>query len=127
MILFFDSSDFDSTRLTLIGAKVIEHNFATKNLSEQLLSETKKFLAKHKIRFKQINTLAVVTGPGGFSRIRTVVATVNALAFGLNIPVIGLPKDKLPTDLRKLKTWPGKKLVMPKYDRQPTITISRKS
>ena len=126
MILFIDSSDYENTRLAVIGKNIVEHNFAGKNLSEQLLPQIEKFLKKQKTTLKQIITLAVVIGPGGFSRIRTAVSTTNSLGYALNIPIIGLLKDQVPSDLFKLGKFRGKKSTLPKYDREPNITLSQK-
>ena len=126
MILFIDTSDYDLASLALISDKVISRRFASRNLSEVLLREIEKFCKKQKTTLRQIKKIAVVTGPGGFSRIRTAVATANALAFGLKIPVIALSKLKIPEDLSQLKLLPAQKMAEPIYDKQPNITMSKK-
>ena len=125
MLLFIDTSDQQIVRLALINEGVIKHQFQTQQLSESLIVEIKKFCQKQKIKLNQIKKIAVVVGPGGFSRIRTAVATANALAFGLNIPVIGLKLVNIPTDLKKLKILKGEKLVKPMYDHGPNITFAK--
>ena len=123
MLLFLDTSEFEHNRLALVSTKIVEHKFVTSDLSKNLLPEIKKFLAKQKVFLKNIKTIAVVVGPGGFSKIRTAVATANALAFGLNIEVLGLPKAKVPADLKDLLKFKSKKkMTAPIYDREPNIT-----
>ena len=82
-------------------------------LSERLLLELKQFLKKHKVALSDLQKIFVNPGPGGFSTTRTGVATANALAFALDIP---------------LAEWPSgivKKIVLPKYDKLPNITIGK--
>lgn len=124
-ILFIDSSDYELARIALVGQQVIWHKFQTRDLSEKLLPEIKSFFKKQKAGFDQITKIAVVTGPGGFSRIRSAVAVANALAFALKVPIAGINKTEVPKDMKNLKVLPMKKMVEPRYGKQPNITMSR--
>jgi tRNA A37 threonylcarbamoyladenosine modification protein TsaB len=106
MVLFIDSSDREMVRLDLARDKTrVTHIFQTDhNLSEKLIPEIKKFLQKQKVKLNQIKKIEVMAGPGPFSRIRTAVATANALAYALQLK---------------------QKMVQPVYDRQPNITRSK--
>ncbi len=126
MILFLDTSDYNQATIALIGREVIKHEFQTVTLSEKLPPEIKKFLKKQGSNLRQLKKIAVVVGPGGFSRIRTAVAVANALAYGLKIPVVPITKDKLPSDLLELHKFPSQKMVQPVYDREPNITAPKK-
>lgn len=122
MILFLDTSDPKTTRLGLLGKKIREHYFESeKKQSEILLPEIVKFLKKDKIALRQISKLAVVTGPGHFSRIRTGVATVNALAFALNLPVVSIRKNAS-TNLHQLAKLKTVRFAVPFYGKAPNIT-----
>ncbi len=126
MLLFIDSTDHEKATLALIGKQVVIHQFEAHDLSEKLLPEIKKFFKKQKIDSANLKKIAVVTGPGGFSKVRTGVAVANALAFGLKIPLIGLNKNDVPADLAKIQSLSGQKMVEPYYDREPNITLSKK-
>ncbi|MBX4187309.1 MAG: hypothetical protein KW802_03590 [Candidatus Doudnabacteria bacterium] len=126
MILFIDTTDFDQTRLALVTDQVVWHVFTTRDLSEKLLPEINKFLRKQKVSLSKVRKLAVVAGPGGFSRTRTGVAVANALAYGLGIPLVVLPALKIPTDLLQLSRFKTQKMAAPIYDRDPHITLSKK-
>ena len=105
MILVVDSSDPEHIVLRLIRENSqAEHNFSAQNLSETLLSEIKKFLKKQKISFSQLKKIEIKTDKG-FSKTRTVVATVNALIFALNLK---------------------QNLFKPVYNQAPNITLSKK-
>ena len=117
MILSIDASDLKTIKLDLIlGEKIFTHTFdANYDLSERLTGEIEKFLSKQKIKLGSIKKIAVSAGPGHFSRIRTVVATANALAFGLNIKVV---------PIQSLKEK-GKNMILPIYDKAPNITLKK--
>lgn len=132
MLLFVDTTGHDETRIALLGSEEVWHKFQTRDLSEKLLPEIKNFLKKQKTKLEDLKKIAVVTGPGGFSRTRTGVAVVNALAFGLNIPIVPLELNNVPAstaggpaDLSKLLKSKTQKMVEPYYDRQPNITLSK--
>ena len=92
-----------------------------------------------------MTAVAVVSGPGAFSALRLGIATVNALAWSLKIPLIELSADEAVSDKKlldvlKLKTQnsklPSTSLrtgkaksfipIIPKYGREPNITESKK-
>ncbi len=127
MLLFINTSEFDIAELALVSDKVIWHKFGAENLSEQLLPEIKKFCSKQKVALIDLKKIAVVTGPGSFSRIRTGIATANALAYSLKIAIVGLEKNQIPQNLVNLKTFKTKKMAVPAYGKEPNITISKKN
>lgn len=126
MLLFINTSDQQEAQLALVSGEIVWHKFAAANLSENLILEIKKFLQKQQAGWDQIQQIAVVTGPGPFSKIRTAVATANALAFSLKISIVGMAKGELPHDLRKLLSFKSQKMIQPYYDREPNITKPRK-
>jgi len=126
VILFFDTSDPEQVQLALIDQRIVWHKFASRNLSEELLPQIQKFCQKQKVKLNNLAKIAVVVGPGGFSRVRTAVSTANALAFGLSIPVIGLKKEQIDQGLDKISSIKGQKIVAPFYDKNPNITLAKK-
>jgi len=145
MILFIDTTDPESAHLVLVlnNKKKFEHKFQVeRNLSERLVPEIQKFLEKLRQRrirpnsvkksggknflFSGIDKIAVITGPGQFSQIRTAVASANALAYGLGIPVVGVKlADK--NNLARILKHPGSQAAKPFYDRGPNITFSKRT
>lgn len=126
MYLFIDTTNQESVGLALSsGNKTVTHIFNVNyNLSEVLIPEIKKFLAKQKIKLPEIVKIGVVTGPGGFSKIRTAVATANALAFGLGIKVVGVRAGQV--DFKKIWSLAGTLAVKPYYGHGPNITWPKK-
>lgn len=123
MTLFIDTTDNDLVRIALtLNRKIISKEWQTKFLSRTLMPEIAKLLKKNKRSFSDIKKVVVVRGPGFFSRTRTGVAVANALAFGLNVPIAGIKRSQVPTELMTFKHLKFSKSVMPYYDKAPNIT-----
>lgn len=95
------------------GREVARREKKVFQISENLLPEVEKLLKAKKITAKDLTKILVNPGPGGFSATRTGVATANALAYALNIPMAEWPSGKV------------REIVLPKYDKEPNITKPR--
>jgi tRNA threonylcarbamoyladenosine biosynthesis protein TsaB len=58
--------------------------------STRLITEVDMVLAKAKIKLEEIDTLAVITGPGSFTGLRIGLSTIKGLARAINKPVVGV-------------------------------------
>jgi tRNA A37 threonylcarbamoyladenosine modification protein TsaB len=83
-------------------------------------------------RAAHLSGIIVVPGPGRFTTLRVTLATLNAIAWQLQIPIAGIPaKEKsaitnyklLITQLQKRKTYRTRELALPLYGQEPSITI----
>lgn len=100
--------------------------------SERLLAGIDEFLKINKSDFDKVKGIAVVNGPGRFTSIRIGVTLANVLAYGLEIPVVGMEVCEFAdyTDLAKKailklsRLKPGS-VVMPIYDGEPNITRAK--
>jgi tRNA A37 threonylcarbamoyladenosine modification protein TsaB len=127
MLVFIDPTDQDTNVLALVTQKKIYWSkFRGDRTSENLLLEVKKLLNKHKYQFDDLTKIGIVVGPGSFSKIRTGVATANALGYALGLRLVAIKKDSVPENLSVLLERNGQKLVRPFYGRQPHITKPRK-
>lgn len=61
------------------------------NEAETLLPNIKKLLKKAKIDWSDVGRIAVIKGPGPFTALRISIAVANSLAYGLNLPIWGIP------------------------------------
>lgn len=124
MMLFLDTSDPEQTSLFLLDKSVIRaHIFPSqRNQSEKLTPAIKKFLKKYKVALNKVDSIGVVTGPGFFSRLRTGVVTANALAYALQIPVVGVKKLGTGINFSAVMKEKGRESVEVYYDRAPNIT-----
>ncbi|TES97373.1 hypothetical protein E3J85_00490 [Patescibacteria group bacterium] len=67
---------------------------ADQNLSAQFLTWIDEFLSVNTASKEDLKGLVVIRGPGSFTTLRVVVSTLNALAYALDIPIIGVDKSK---------------------------------
>lgn len=119
MILFINASQPQAV-LKLISEQSEKNlKFTSQKLSESLLPQIQKLLQRNHWNLSDIKKIAVVTGPGPFSRMRTAVVTANALAYALNIAVAGI---RAGGSLEKLK-W--RQSIRPYYDRPVNITAPK--
>jgi tRNA threonylcarbamoyladenosine biosynthesis protein TsaB len=128
MILFIDTSDFNNLTLALINGpivKIITESVAF-NENYKTNSFLQKFLKHHKVATKDLTKVIVCSGPGSFTGIRVGVALAQALGFALQIPVQAIPKNKVPTDIRKLNGIKGGKHLVMNYGHKPNITTAKK-
>jgi tRNA A37 threonylcarbamoyladenosine modification protein TsaB len=123
MILFIDTTDNDLAVLVVTdGKKHIRKEFTSLPHAEDFAIVLKKFLAENKMKFLDVEKIAVKVGPGFFSRVRTAVVAANALAYGLGIKVIPVKGE---VDFAKLAKQSGQGMVVPMYGAKPHITKAK--
>lgn len=76
------------------------------NASALLVETIKQALNTHHIKLTDLSFIAVNQGPGPFTTLRTVIATVNGLNFSLGIPLIGIDGIQALLDEYKNKNTP---------------------
>ncbi len=128
MILFINTCDFNNLHLAIVSngfnyefktAVAFNENYKTNEFVE-------KFLKKHHVSPKQIAKVIVCNGPGSFTGIRVGVAMAQAFGFALNIPVIAIPKPKIPEDIQMLAALKLPEKFMITYGQKPNITKAKK-
>lgn len=128
MILFIDTSEFSALTFAIINGGTVKISSSevafNENYRTNLLLE--KFLKHHKVDMSELKKIIVCSGPGSFTGIRVGVSLAQALGFALNIPVIAIPKSKVPGDVRKLNTVKGGKSLVVNYGQKPNITKAKK-
>lgn len=78
--------------------------------AERLLPMVQDVLAKAKVTFKDINAVAVTTGPGSFTGVRVGLAAADGIALAAGLPMIGVSVfdvfawkiNKLRPDIKKV-------------------------
>lgn len=122
MILLIDTSDKEKINLRLekkLGKKIelvaSLSLAAPRSQSEKLLPAIKNLLKKSKLDLPDLSEIRVTSSGGSFTTLRIGIATANALAYALKIPVY--PSDQG----GKIKKSRSLKIVAPAYDREPSI------
>lgn len=132
MILLISTYDNSHFAIAVGEEKILRKKIVRKSFqqSELLLFEIDKLIQKNKLK-----NIIVVSGPGAFSGLRIGIATANALAYALKIPVVGVELKKSwlklkPQDLvekvwkqgiEKLQNHKVNDFVLPYYDQEPNI------
>ncbi len=131
MILALDTST-PITELFLAdsGGKILKQIKAEtgNQLSEQLLQIIEDALKDADLKVSNLTGLIFVSGPGSFTGLRIGASTINALAYSLNIPVVGVPMgpDWLIKGLTRLNDMEDDKIVKLEYGAEAHITKQRK-
>jgi tRNA threonylcarbamoyladenosine biosynthesis protein TsaB len=103
MILYIDTTEYEKVTYALVREKVIKKIFKTdSHKSNEILQYLEKFLKQTKAVPESIKKIVVNSGPGSFTSVRVGLSHAQALGLGWNIPVVPIPKDKVPKDLTKL-------------------------
>jgi tRNA A37 threonylcarbamoyladenosine modification protein TsaB len=126
MILYLNTQDPKTAEISLIGpGKTVRKNLESQfDLSERFLKALKQALNSSRVDLADLAAIAVVVGPGLFSRLRTAVVAANTLAFALGIKVIPLT-GREPLNYKSLLKRPKYAQVLPRYGKAPNITGPR--
>ena len=142
MYLFINTANNENIFLALLDKKgdiLIQKNIKAKYQQlEKLLKNIDALLgagfqtcgprkATGKDASGQLCGIICVIGPGGFTSLRIGIATCNAMAWALDIPIIGV--NNL-TEIKKsikliAKQKKFKKQILPEYGKEPNITIEK--
>lgn len=116
MQLYIDTSKNEYFRLSLKQGEQLLDKSKTKakfKQSEKLLVAIDELLEKNKVEIKQVKKIIVNDEGDGFSTLRIGVVTANALAYALNIEVVGVSENNI-----KIKDF---SMVKPNYSQEPNI------
>ncbi len=127
MILFINTTDFNGLHFAVIDKEVKSFNkelvFNENYRTNEFLQ---KFLKQNKVDLKKLSKVIVCSGPGSFTGIRVGVSLAQALGYALQIPVVAIPKNKVPKDLAKLETLKLPDKLVLHYGAKPNITLAKK-
>ena len=92
-ILAIDSSGLAASCAILSDEVVRAESFVCNKLthSETLLPNVEQVLKLAGVKREDLAAIAVSTGPGSFTGLRIGLAAAKAIAYGLNIPLVGIP------------------------------------
>lgn len=92
VLAFTSSTDHGSVALTKNGRLVSEKTWMRKaQQGEALTGHIKKVMTAAKIKFQDIDLIAVDKGPGSFTGCRMAVNAAKTLSYGLGCPIFALP------------------------------------
>lgn len=96
-------------------------------LAETIHQKINEVLDQQNLSLKDINAVAIYQGPGSFTGLRIGISVANALADGLEIPIVGAESESwLEVALEKLNNGKNEQIVQPFYGALPNITAPKK-
>ncbi len=100
---------------------------AHKHLSETIHLIIEKLLKSQPKNWNDIQAIVCFQGPGSFTGLRIGLAVGNALAYSLNVPVVGTDgKNWIQKGQKLLASGKNELVVIPEYGREARITVPRK-
>jgi tRNA threonylcarbamoyladenosine biosynthesis protein TsaB len=101
---------------------------AHRALAETIHAKIDEILNKNNKSLKEVNGIVVYSGPGSFTGLRIGLATANALAYGLEVPIVGIEGEEkwLQKGLEMISLGQNDKAVMPAYGSPVHITTPKK-
>jgi tRNA threonylcarbamoyl adenosine modification protein YeaZ len=126
MILSFHTAGMETT-LQLLDANgetlAIDNWVSGRTLSDDILSHITALIQTQNIKLSDLTGIIILSGPGSFTSLRIGHSVANALADGLQIPIVGSRDDDwLQEGLIELKTSSIKEPALPFYGAEPNIT-----
>lgn len=116
MILIINTIKREEIIIGLYRDRTLEwFEFETGDQSADILSNIEKTLKSQKTSLQDITAIVVNQGPGSFTGVRVGIAVANALAWGLNIPVVGYKDGDVEESIAKIKDKHFFKIVLPYY------------
>ena len=131
-ILGINTAVHDEVAVFLFDNYKIKKEIA-RGRKDVLLLLIDRIFRKNKQATKNIRGVAVVSGPGSFTAVRSGVVAANVLGKLLGVPVVGVRGEEFKNEKeflkigyeRMTKTKKGK-IVLPVYGREPNITKPKK-
>ena len=132
ILLAINTAILNEAAVFLFDGKKIKKE-AIKETKDKLLFLVDKIFKKNKKEAGKIRGVAVVSGPGSFTAVRSGVVAANMLGNLLQVPVVGVKGEEFKNEKEFLKIGyermakaKKEKIVLPAYGKEPNITKSKK-
>jgi len=125
MYLYFNTTNHREVKIALLDAswqEVVSTEFFCEyqfQIKDELLKSVAKLLKKKKFLLKDLDSIVVVQKSKEMTSLRIGIAAANALAYSLNIPVVGIKKANQLDKIKKIEKF---KPVVPEYEINPMLS-----
>lgn len=103
------------------------HWLAHHELAETLLEVIRTQLAEEQLTIHEVQGIGVFKGPGSFTGLRIGITVANALAEGVDCPIVGEEGDEWSEHcIERLMQYEDDGIVSPSYGSDPHITAPKK-
>lgn len=132
ILLAINTAVLNEAAVFLFDGKEIKKE-STKEVKDKIVFLIDKILKKNKKMAEGIGGVAVVSGPGSFTAVRSGVVAANMLGNLLQVPVVGVKGEEFKNEKEFLKIGYERmakvkkgKIVLPAYGKEPNITKPKK-
>lgn len=110
------------------GQKIAEYSWqAHKILAETLHTKIANLLASKNLELQSIQGIVAFKGPGSFTGLRIGLSVTNALAYALQIPIVGTNQQGWQAKgCLMLASGENHQTALPEYDRPAFVTEPKK-
>jgi tRNA threonylcarbamoyladenosine biosynthesis protein TsaB len=114
------ASDYDTIHLSLQENNAIIDSITDSKLyaSANLIPALESLLEKHRLPLSDITFIAANQGPGPYTTLRTILATVNGLAYASKIPLVGINGLKAFIDEHSDIHWPATIILLNAFNQE---------
>ena len=100
---------------------------AHRQLSATLHAKIESLLSAQAMGWGAIEGIVCFEGPGSFTGLRIGLATGNAFAYGLSVPIVAIAGDDWKRDgIERLQAGDYSEVALPNYGTEAHITLPRK-
>lgn len=100
---------------------------AHRALAETLHRATKEILQRAGKNWQDLDGIVCFAGPGSFTGLRIGISVGNALAYSLDVPIVGaVGENWISKGTKKLQNGQNDKIVIPVYGSNPHVTSPKK-
>jgi len=101
--------------------------YAHRELSVTLHQKIEALLAEHGHQLAQLKGVVAFAGPGSFTGLRIGITVANAIAYGLNLPIVASKGDDwAKTGIDRLAKGESDRIALPEYGAPVHITTQKK-
>jgi tRNA threonylcarbamoyladenosine biosynthesis protein TsaB len=99
---------------------------AHRQLAETIHNKIQTLLESNSKKLKDIQGIIVYKGPGSFTGLRIGISVANALAYSLDVPIIGVTGAWIEEGIVRIKAGENDKAVVPEYGAPVHVTTPKK-
>jgi tRNA threonylcarbamoyladenosine biosynthesis protein TsaB len=99
---------------------------AHRALAETIHTKIDQILSSQGIKLSDIQGIVVYKGPGSFTGLRIGMTVVNALAYGLNVPIVSETDAWIEQGIERLIFGQDENVALPEYGAPVHITTPKK-
>lgn len=99
---------------------------AHRRLAETIHGKITELLQEQGKELRDVRGIVTYKGPGSFTGLRIGLSVANALAYGLQVPVVAEADDWIEKGIKRLKAGENDETALPNYGQPAHVTAPKK-